>query len=80
MNILSRIRGEHVAAVCRSLPESETAKDTFLEKEFEVPGHGKVLFLCKRVRYKHGKSSHWSWKVVAAVLAADVIREDERMR
>ena len=78
MNILSRIRGEHISEASKALPDCKTAEHEFLEAEFDVPELGKVLFLFKRFRNKHGKSTNWFWSAQAAVMAADVNREAQR--
>ena len=72
MNILSRIRGEHISEASKTLPDCETAQHQFLEAEFDVPDFGKVLVLFKRFHHKHGKSTNWFWSAQAAVMAADV--------
>lgn len=72
MNILSRLRGEHIAAARRTLPDCRTCKDDFFEVEFGVPAFGPVLFLFRRMRAKKGKSVHWFWSAQAAVLAEEV--------
>lgn len=74
MNILHRIRGEHIAEARGSLPDCEKAKDRYMVAEMDVPGFGQVLFLCKRFRFKHGKSVNWFWTVENAILEQDLLR------
>jgi hypothetical protein len=76
MNILSRIRGEDIAAAGQTLPDCKTATDKFVEAEFEVRALGTVLFLFGRMRHRHGKSENWFWSAQAAVLAADVLAKE----
>ena len=75
MNILSKLRGQHVALAGQTLPDCATAKDTFREAEVDVPELGKVFILFKRFRSKHGKSITWFWAAQAAAQASDVFRE-----
>lgn len=68
MNILSRIRGEHIAQSHRTLPDVYTASEDVVQSVFDVPGIGRVRFTHRRHKYRHHKSSSWFWSTEEAIL------------
>jgi hypothetical protein len=75
-NIFRLIGGECVAAATKQLPDPNTAKEEFREAVMEVPNLGKVRFTCRRFKSKHRKSGNVFWSVIAAVIAAVKIEQD----
>lgn len=77
MNILSRLRADDIGGALRTLPNCETVTTKYMEASYDVPGIGKVLFLCRRFRYRHGKSVTWFWTAENAILEDDLRRLDQ---
>lgn len=48
MNILSKIRGQHVAVAGQTLPNCATDNEDFRLAELHVPEYGRVFFLFRR--------------------------------
>jgi hypothetical protein len=61
MNVLSRIRAEHIAEMQRTLPDVYAASEHVVQSVFDVPGMGKVRFTCARKKYRPHKSTNWFW-------------------
>jgi len=70
---ISRLRSEQIAGALQTLPDCETATEQFMEAVYDDPKLGRVVFLCKRFRYSHGKSTTWFWSAHNAILEQDLL-------
>jgi hypothetical protein len=65
--ILARIPGEYVSDALKTLPKADTATQTPLDTQLDVPGIGRVRFSAKRLGSKKGKSTTYFWSIFQAI-------------
>jgi hypothetical protein len=70
--ILATIPGQYVSRATAGLPEPFTVQwKTAVCTSLQVPGIGRVGFTAEAMQFKHGRSVHYYWNVVRAVLISD---------
>ena len=67
-NILPRVPGPLLARALKKLPAAEIWPNETAETTIDVPGIGAVRVVAKRMKATRGKSSHYFWTAVSAVL------------
>jgi hypothetical protein len=71
-NILECVPGIYVSDALRTLPDAETASESTMRAEIDVPGIGRVLITANRHRTKKGKFSRYFWTAETAVQKKDI--------